>query len=414
MSKVINLEEKIKKKEKKRMIIYILLALMIVYIIITVSLIIKIPKDTVIVDRGSLAYEENFTGYIVRDETVVKGKKYKNGIYQMVFEGEKAAKNQAIFRYYGENEKKIEEEIEKINTKIQKAMEKQTNFFSSDIKNIEEQIEQKTKEINQINDVQKIAEIKKEINDLLTKKAIIAGELSPKGSYIKKLVAKKEKYEKKITNNSEVVKAPRSGVVSYRVDGIEDVLTPKNFESITNKQLEELDLKTGKIVSTNNECAKIIDNFGCYIVSTLNSSAAKNAQEGENVKITLASGKEIDAKVYYKKEENDKILVVFRINTLTEELISYRKISCNITWWSYSGLKVPNDAIIEDNDGLKYVEKKTPNGTSKILIKVLKTNNKYSIISKYSKEDLEILGKDIKQYEDINMYDTIMLYPNKQ
>ena len=104
---------------------------------------------------------------------------------------------------------------------------------------------------------------------------------------------------------------------------------------------------------------------------------------------------------------------MFKINTLTEELVIYRKLSFNITWWSYSGLKVPNDAIAEDENGQKYVLKKTSSGTSKILIKVLKTNDKYSIISTYSQEDLNSLGMDTSTYRDIDMYDTIMMYPNE-
>ena len=107
-------------------------------------------------------------------------------------------------------------------------------------------------------------------------------------------------------------------------------------------------------------------------------------------------------------------MIIFKINNLTEELISYRKISLNITWWSYSGLKIPNDAIAEDQDGLKYVLKKTPSGTSKVLIKVLKTNDKYSIINTYSKEDLNALGIDASTYENINIYDTLMMYPESQ
>ena len=246
------------------------------------------------------------------------------------------------------------------------------------------------------------------------KKAKIAGESSARGSYIKKLISEKEEYEKKLNNGSETMESPISGVVSYRVDGLENVLTAKNFENIDEKTLNELDLKTGKIVSTNNESAKVIDNFGCYIAAVLNSSAAKDSKEGDAVKITLSSGNEIDGVVEYKKEqESGKILVIFKVRTLTEELISYRKISFNITWWRVSGLKVPNDAIAEDEEGLKYVLKKTSNGTSKILIKVLKTNNKYSIISKYSTDDLKALGIDINEYKDIDVYDTLMMYPEE-
>ena len=296
--------------------------------------------------------------------------------------------------------------------KIQEALDKEKTIFSSDIKNLDEQIEEKVDEVQQITDMQKINEIKKEINDIVVKKSNIAGENSTSGSYIKKLIEKRESYEKKLTNGSETMKSPISGIVSYKVDGLENILTTKDFDNLSEESLNKLDLKTGKIISTSNENAKVIDNFGCYIATVLNSDVAKDAKKEDKVKISLSDENDVTAEIsYIKKENDDKTLIVFKIDKITEELISYRKISFNITWWSISGLKVPNDAIAEGSDGLKYVLKKTSSGTSKVLVKVLKTNNKYSIISTYSKEDLNELGIDIANYENINAYDTLMMYP---
>lgn len=415
MSKIIDLEEKRKKLVKKKIIIYTMLGIISIYIISAVFLIIKTPTDTVTVDNGMLTFEESTTGYIIRNEQVVKGKKYKNGMYQIVSEGERVAKNQDIFRYYGDNEEKLQEQIEEVNIKIQEAFEKDKTNFPSDIKNLDKRIEEKLKDIMTITDIQKLLEVKKDIKDLISKKAKISGESSAKGSYIKKLITQKEKYEKQLENGSETIKAKMSGVVSYRVDGLENVLKPNDFSGLTPEALENLDLKTGKIISASNESAKVIDNFGCYIATVVDSYVAKDSKKGDNVKITLSSGNEVTGTIEYKKEQEDnKTLIVFKINTLTEELISYRKISCNITWWRYSGLKVPNNAIGEDENGQKYVLKKTVSGTSKVLIKVLKTNNKHSIISTYSTEDLKTLAIDVKTAGNIEVYDTIMLYPEQR
>ncbi|MCI9064182.1 MAG: hypothetical protein HFJ17_06235 [Clostridia bacterium] len=412
MSKVIDMKKKKSKIEKKKYFKYVIFGIIIIYVICAVYLIIKTPTDTVTIDKGILTFEESTTGYIIRNEEMVKGKKYKNGISQIVFEGERAAKKQTIFRYYGDNEEKLEKEIEEINLKIQDALDKQDKTLPSDVKNLDKQIENKIKNIEQLTDIQKITEVKKEINDIIIKKSKIAGELSPKGSYIKKLITEREKYEKQLATGSETIKAPVSGVVSYKVDGLENILTTDNLEGLTKEKLEDLDLKTGKLISTSNESAKIIDNFGCYIATVLNSQAAKDAKQGDSVKITLASGEEVVATINnINKQNDDEVLIVFKINTLTEEFISYRKISFNITWWSKSGLKVPNDSIAEDDDGYKYVMKKTNNGTEKILIKLLKRNDKYSIISTYNTEDLKALGIDVNTYKSINQYDTIMMYP---
>ena len=104
MSKFINLNEKRKKKEKKKLIMNIAFVAVAIYIIYVIYLTIRIPNDTVTIESSTLTAEESAIGYVIREETVVQGENYKNGIYQIVSEGERAAKKQTIFRYYGQNE----------------------------------------------------------------------------------------------------------------------------------------------------------------------------------------------------------------------------------------------------------------------------------------------------------------------
>ena len=414
MSKLIYLNEFRKKIEKKKLITDIVITIIIIYVFYAVYLIIKTPKDTITLENGTLTVEESATGYIIRDETIVKGKNYKNGIYQIVPEGERAAKNQAIFRYYGINENELQEKINEVNEKIQNALEKEKNLFPSDIKNLDEQIDTKVQDLKNIYNIKNLTEYKKQLSDIMLKKATIIGENSKSGSYIKKLIDSREEYEKKLEEGSEYMESPKSGIVSYRVDGLEDVLKIDGFKDLTENSLNELDVKTGQIVSTSTEQGKVINNFECYIATILNSNTSKQAEVGKKAKITLSSGNELEATIHYKKEqENGKVLIIFKTNSLPDELITFRKISFNITWWSVTGIKVPNNAILEDETQSKYVLKKTATGTTKCYIKIKKTNDKYSIISSYSVEDLKSLGIDESKYKGIEVYDTIMLYPKK-
>ena len=414
MGKLVNLNETRKKIEKKKIIMNFIFIIITLYIIYAVYLIIKTPSDTITVENGTLTAEESSTGYIIRNETIVKGKNYKNGINQILLEGEKAAKKQTIFRYYGINENELQTQIDEINEKIQKALEKEKKIPSSDIKNLEDQIDSKIQDLKNINDVKDLSEYKKQLSEIMMKKATIAGENSKSGSYIKKLMEKKEKYEKKLIEGSEYMVAPESGIVSYRVDGLENVLKIDEFEDLTEQKLNELDVKTGQIISTSNEEAKVINNFECYIGTILDSLPAKQAETGKNVLLTLSNGTEVNATIHYTKpQENGKMLIIFKVNTLTDELRSYRKISFNITWWSVAGIKVPNDAILEDENHSKYVLRKTMTGTTKCYIKIKKTNEKYSIIGSYTIEDLQALGIDSNNYRGIDVYDVIMMYPKK-
>ena len=414
MGKLVNLNETRKKIEKKKIIMNFIFIIITLYIIYAVYLIIKTPSDTITVENGTLTAEESSTGYIIRNETIVKGKNYKNGINQILLEGEKAAKKQTIFRYYGINENELQTQIDEINEKIQKALEKEKKIPSSDIKNLEDQIDSKIQDLKNINDVKDLSEYKKQLSEIMMKKATIAGENSKSGSYIKKLMEKKEKYEKKLIEGSEYMVAPESGIVSYRVDGLENVLKIDEFEDLTEQKLNELDVKTGQIISTSNEEAKVINNFECYIGTILDSLPAKQAETGKNVLLTLSNGTEVNATIHYTKpQENGKMLIIFKVNTLTDELRSYRKISFNITWWSVAGIKVPNDAILEDENHSKYVLRKTMTGTTKCYIKIKKTNERYSIIGSYTIEDLQALGIDTNNYRGIDVYDVIMMYPKK-
>ena len=414
MSKVIDLKEK-RLKNTKSFIMKGIFIITVIYIIYAIYLIFKTPNDTLTVSSGILTEDEMVTGIIIRDEKVVQGKNYKNGIYQILSEGERAAKNQIIFRYYGKSEAKLQDKIAEVNLKIQDALEKnEKSIFSvADAKNLENQINKIADSLNNEHDIQKIADSKKNLSNLVLKKATIIGESSKSGSYIKKLISERENYEKELEKGSEYMKAPTSGIASYRVDGFEEVLGVNNLENLKSEELEKLDIKTGKIISSSNESGKVIDNFGCYIATILNSRVANDAEKGDKVKITLSSGKEVNAEVYQINQEKDKRLIILKLNTITDELISYRKISFNITWWSYSGIKIPNEAII-DEDGLKYVMSKTTTGTNKVLVKVLKKNENYSIVGTYSADDLKKLGLDMEKYKGISVHDTILMYPENK
>lgn len=100
-------------------------------------------------------------------------------------EGEKVSKGDPVFRYYSNNEENLVKKIEDLDKKIQEAMSKDNSLFSSDIKLLDTQIESKLSDLYELNDIQKIKEYKNDINTYVTKKAKIAGELSPAGSYIK-------------------------------------------------------------------------------------------------------------------------------------------------------------------------------------------------------------------------------------
>lgn len=347
--KISNKKQVKKKKNMKKVTIAYIIGLMIlIYFVYSIIQLIKQPTDIITIENGGLSEEENAVGYVIRQETVIQGDNYKNGMVQIKAEGERVAKGNPVFRYYSNNEETLIKKIEDLDIKIQDAMLSETDLFSNDMKLLENQIQEKLMQIENLNDVQKIVEYKRDMNTKITKKAKIAGDLSPSGSYIRKLIEERSGYEKTLNSGSEYIKAPVSGIVSYRVDGLENVLTKDSFSTLNKKLLKDLNLKTGEIISSNSESGKIIDNFEAYIATSLSSEKVKEVQVGNSVKIRLSNAEEINAKIEYVIDESDSKLIVFKITNGLELLANYRKITFDIIWWDYSGLKVPNTALLKE------------------------------------------------------------------
>lgn len=406
-------KEKSKSINKARLMVTLsFLIAIITYLFIAVYDLVKNPTDIVVIKEGRIAQEEVVNGYIIRDEIVIKGENYKNGMVKIKNETEKVANGDPIFRYYSSGENNLKNKIAELDLKIQEAMEKNNeDLFSSDMKLLDNQIEAKLIEIDDINSIQKIAEYKKNITENISKKAKIAGEYSPSGSYLKKLIDERNGYEKELNTGAEYIKATRSGIVSYRVDGLEETLNVNDFSKINKDFLNGLNLKTGQIISTSNEEGKIINNFMCYIACTSKTKEANAAKIGDKVKIVLPTSKEVSAKIeYITKESDDESTIIFSITEGIDDLSTYRKAAIDIIWWDEKGYKVPNSSIITQ-DNLNYVIRTKAGYSEKVLVKIKKKTDTYTIVSNYSTSEIKELNIKDKVSTSILLYDEIILKP---
>lgn len=369
--------------------------------------------DKFLVAEGSLSLEESTEGYVLREEIVLQNDEPDNGMVQIVPDGEKAAKNEAVYRYYSDSEDRILEEISNLDIQISDEIEQNgSNLISSDISSIERQIESTINEMYKINDVKKTNEYRAELDSYMTKKAQITGEISASDSRIRQLTNQRNDLQKQLEAESKIVYAPESGVVSYRVDGLEETLKVDDFSYLTTDLLDDYDLKVGVAVPLSQSQAKLINNFNSYIVVSMNTEMASAAAVNDNVTLRLPNLKEIKAEVVYVKNDEGNYIIVFKVDRDIDYLIQYRKISLDVIWWKYSGWKISNSALINEND-IMYVEKQKNGFIDKIPVKILRQNESYSIVENYTDDELAELGfkeEQISGRVKIKLYDEILLH----
>lgn len=399
-------------KSKKTIIMIIMVVIFLIYCIVLLFRLLINPTKTFIVEQGKIYNEENLSGYIIRDESVIEEEISKDKMVQLKSEGCKVAKGEALYRYSLENEQQINQEIQKLDGEIQNALKAEKTIFSTDIKLLESNVEQRLENVYEITDIQKIENYKKEIKSSINKKSKIAGDLTASSSYLKELISKRSEYENQLNNGTSYVYANKSGVLSYKIDGLENVLTVGDFSYLNQDFLKSLNIKTSQIVASSNNSVKIIDNYKCYIVCVTKSNEAIQSNEGDNLNIRLPDSTEVPAKITYKQVQgNGEVLLVFEIDQCVENLISHRKISFDIIWWSNFGLKIPNEAIQYEND-LAYVIRNRAGYEEKIWIKIKRKNDIYAIVSNYSTAELEELGFDLNDAnirKSISIYDEVVI-----
>ncbi|MBE5805470.1 MAG: hypothetical protein E7313_01940 [Clostridiales bacterium] len=415
MSKKTHIKKKIFLNRKKIGIIVVAFSILLYCMYLLIKLIAS-PTDTFIVVQDKIYKEETVEGYIIRDEQIVEEEIHTGKMVQLKSEGKKVSKGDSIYRYAIENEQELKDKISELDVQIQETMKNSDTLFSTDIKLLENHIQSELENVYENTNIEKIKDYKKEINGLILKKSKVIGGLSSSGTYLKKLIAQRSEYENQLNSSSKYIYANKSGIISYKIDDYEEVLKVGDFSYLNKSFLDSLNIKVSQVVATSENKAKIIDNFSCYITCISKTDEAKQAEIGNKVKLRLTNIDEIPAKLVYKNNENDnEVLLVFEVKQSVENLIDYRKVVLDIIWWSDTGIKIPNNAI-QYEDNFAYVIRNRAGYHEKILVKVLRQNDKFAIVENYSMAELEELGYDISKItvkKILSIYDEILINKKK-
>lgn len=435
------------KKKMNQNIILVVISIAIIaiiYFIISIVRLFQKPVDTVMIKKGELINYEEVVGYVIRDEEIVDNSSYEGTIKSGIPDATRVAKESTIVTYVSKSEQQILDKIAKLDEKIDKAIESKSKVLPSDVKGLEAEIESSIyTNIKENKNLNAVKEYKKYLSEKIEKKAKIVGELSPAGSEIKNLMSQRTEYEKELNNAEKNLIAPVAGLVSYRVDNFENVLTYAGISKLSSKDLANMKISIDQMIPMNMNTIKLVNNFECYLAIPMKSLEAQKANLNDTIYLRFKNTGDslIPATIDYISKEEDGVLLILKVKSNIEELTKYRKVGLDVVWWSDTGLKISKDALFETEmkteiekynmiesgeemiSGDTYMESgtiKLPTLTVTksysnydVYVKILRETEDFAIVDNYTDSELYDMGMNeemINNRMTIKMYDECMIH----
>jgi len=368
-------------------------------------------NDTSIVQYGNIKVVHNLDCIIVRNEKVITSNMEGN-IKYLVQQGEKVENGYNVVEISKNTvDETTRNKLEVINKRIESINENSNLLFQDDVNKLDSEINLTIGNIKKNiarDDLFKVETLKNELYNKLKKKRIIAGDKSFAGKNIEALKVEQQLFEKKINDSMGWVSSPNAGVVSYLIDGYENLLNPKNIQVLEWDNLinikEASDIRKNEVIHSQ-PIFKIVDSHKWYMIAQLKHEESEYYKVGKDVTFKFPSNNINGSIINIRKEENYD-LVIFELSEYTDNFLSSRKINVDVEVVNYEGLKINNDSIVKKNGepgvyilGINRQTRFKP-------IQIIGTDDKYSIVRSnvFNKTD----GDKVVSIETINIFDEVV------
>lgn len=313
-----------------------------------------ISTRTYIVVNGTIN-ESFFTdGVIIKNETLVFSP-VSGKIQFVVNSGERVRVGTPIFIVTTDEKQKelYVKEIDEIVEKIE-ALQNDGESSSLSLSVINKSIESTTskiKEATESGEFDKVKTFNDELSRLTKEKQKILESNEKNISLLKENI---KELQTKLSEIDVIVHAPVAGIISFSIDGLEELLVADKVNELTYTQLQGIEEdKNNKSIpaqtKANQPVAKIIDNFSWYIALKLE----KPMEEGKSYFVKFEDSEEkIKAKL--TSIQSDGPIGLFLVNRDLKGLLDSRNVDLEVIVDTYSGCVIPSMALF-DKEGMKGV-----------------------------------------------------------
>ena len=389
--------------------IIVIAVILLVFIIVYKSKDVFTHKTIYTVVNGDLESITETNLYLLKSENIVDYNK-EESITAIVDQGKRASKYEAIATYQNDSYEDYQNQIAQIDKQIQSLIKDMPETHSADITGIENKILKYASELQGTTSYSKIQEYKAKLDELAYKKITILANSSPEDSAIRDLISKREELVRLSKTSENTIWTDRSGIVTYKLDGLEGIL---DYGNITNYSAQDLDNIIEKYnTNGNNEFGiKIVNNFNAYLlVKTPKGENDEYIKEGRTYNIRVADLENTTLKVRLTKNiaEGDYNYSIFEIQNEIDSLVDYRKLSCEVIWNTISGMAVPLNAIYHDDEqNYDYVLMVYGTDYKRVAVNIKRKSDSIAIVENVDKNTAESYGLDTSFV--LEMYDELVI-----
>ena len=361
----------------------------------------SIPFESV--SYGTIESPAQLRGIAIRDEEVVFSTKEGQPVYYYA-ENERVKKGAVICNVRNsQNADRIEEQIQTLDSDILEAQKAREDFsiFKEDITAIENEISNTVASYAYKFTEGNFADVypfRSSVDTAMGKRNEIW--LLENTQSVSELQAERQQYQNQLAENVFAVETANSGILSFRIDELESVLTPDKRDSITKDQIEA-NVETEYIskasqVSEGSPLFKIVKSNQWYIVSYVPNETASQWEAGESHVLYISVNEEerpLNVKIESMRVGDTETYVVFQTDQSITDFLDVRTFQYRVESSAYEGLKIPNSAIVEktflkipnscviENLGEQGVIKRVEGvGDSFTAVKVSRTDEEYTYV----------------------------------
>lgn len=377
--------------------------------------------ETEIVKYGSVENTIRTEALIVRSESTVALPQGVEVSYK-VNEGDKVSIGRKLLEIIKGNQadSDIELKIKQLDERINEVKQSDAgnNFFSGDKEKIEGQISEKVTELKEIarsGNLENLKSVRDDLSSNLYKKSLVYGSGSFFGKNLEQLQKEKATLEGIFNNSIDVIYAQSAGMVSFSIDGYEQILTPANIKSFKLSSIKEImNTAEGKKAGKEKAAAsgvKLVDNYEWYTCSIIDEELAKGLKEGKAVQLRFGElgNSQVNGEIYgISPPEGGSCLVVIKITEYVNGFYKHRMSSMDIVKDYNEGFTVSTKAIVvKDNIKGVYVLK---SGMVKFVpVAVMAEQGETCLVRNLSKGDSNYKAG----YEALRIFDEIITTTGK-